>query len=842
MRRLFITIAAVAGGLVVLAAAILLYAAANLNSIIADRREAILAKASAAIGREVKAADIKASLGWGVSADISGVTISDDAASSPNPFVKADNVYARLELMPLLAKRIEVSELVFEKPTIRIVELRGGKLNVSTIGSKREGAVTKEKRPAGVHGSAQSQMNAVAGTPHSGGGAAALSSLYVRNLTVEDGVVTIEQQGVGQIADINAIDLHLKNFAADSPFTVTLAAAFFGREKNFDGTATIGPILKGGAMDVNSIPLSAIASVGPVSLAQFKKIPQLAAALPPKLLMPDPVTIALSADGTAASIRFTLSGDLSANRVTFGDTFNKAANVPLKFSVEGTREDKAIGIGEAKITLADLDLTAANVRIRGGKFDSHIETNNFALGPVAKLVPALAAYDLSGNATVTTGVEIANGNPSATGRISLSDAGAVLPGQNMPRLSGVGGKIELTGTTADIGPLTFNLGKTQVTLKAHAESFQPAILTYDLESPGQIHPADFIPSRPQSDVISDLTASGRLDIEKTGRVVAAAKVATPSGNLNGAPYKNLSFESTLQGDYARLTKFDIDAFSGNFTATGGTGLKPGSPFTASASFTNINVQQALESQNLKAAGTVQGTVGGTINLTGKTGTFDAMKPTFQGNGQLTLTNGKIIGINVGADALKKVHNLPLVGDLVPKSVIDRHPELFSNPDTDIQIASLNYVVAGPRITTHDLKVQTQDYSLFGDGWIDLDKNIAMAAQIVLERQFSGDLIAAKRNIQYLADRNGQIIVPLQLAGQLPKPAVVPDVAQLAQRASERAVENQGQKFLGKLLKKKGLGSIFGGGDNSAPENGSGSPPAGGSNPPANPLDQLKKLF
>ena len=282
---------------------------------------------------------------------------------------------------------------------------------------------------------------------------------------------------------------------------------------------------------------------------------------------------------------------------------------------------------------------------------------------------------------------------------------------------------------------------------------------------------------------------------------------------------------------------------------------------ASISFTNLDVQQALDSQKSKAAGTVRGTLGGKIKVSGKTGTFDEMKPTLKGDGNLTLTNGKLIGVNVGGQALKKVQNLPAIGNLVPDAVIKNHPELFSNPDTDIQLASLTFVLEGPRITSHDIKVQTVDYNLLGDGWFDMDKNIDLGARIVLSPSFSKELIEQKQEVAFIANKDGQIDIPLQVVGQLPKPQVLPNVTELAQRAGTHAVQAQGQKYLGKVFGKKGLpgglenssavaipaavtapatdagGTAAGGSGGSGSNNG-----GGNSNPPPNPLDQLKKLF
>ena len=195
---------------------------------------------------------------------------------------------------------------------------------------------------------------------------------------------------------------------------------------------------------------------------------------------------------------------------------------------------------------------------------------------------------------------------------------------------------------------------------------------------------------------------------------------------------------------------------------------------ASISFTNIDVQQALDSQKSKAAGTVRGSLGGNIAVTGKTGSFDEMKPTLKGSGKLTLVNGKLVGVNVGGQALKKVQHLPAIGNLVPESVVKNHPELFANPDTDIQLASLSFVLADMRITSHDIKVQTQDYNLLGDGWFDMDKNVDLAARIVLSPQFSKELIEQKKEVGFIANKDGQIDIPLQVVGQLPKPQVLPE--------------------------------------------------------------------
>src|ERR1700735_1623586 len=78
MRRVIVMAAEIVGAVVIFVGAIFFYAATNLNSIIAERRQAILDKVSIALGRQVHADDIKVTLGWGILADVTGGRVSGD--------------------------------------------------------------------------------------------------------------------------------------------------------------------------------------------------------------------------------------------------------------------------------------------------------------------------------------------------------------------------------------------------------------------------------------------------------------------------------------------------------------------------------------------------------------------------------------------------------------------------------------------------------------------------------------------------------------------------------------------------------------------------------------------
>ena len=126
---------------------------------------------SDALGRRVEVGKIQAQLGWGVSVEVSGLTIADDPAFSTKPFLAADDVSVDIEFFPLLRGEAKVTKLDLIKPDIRLVMNARGDLNASTIGSN---------------------TNAQSGRTHK---RSALGDLSIKALSVEDGAIYFNDLG-----------------------------------------------------------------------------------------------------------------------------------------------------------------------------------------------------------------------------------------------------------------------------------------------------------------------------------------------------------------------------------------------------------------------------------------------------------------------------------------------------------------------------------------------------------------------------------------------------------------------------------------------------------------------
>jgi len=831
MRKPLIIIGAIVGGIAVAIAAILIYAAANLNSIIASNRDRVLAKVSASLGRSVHVESIKAQLGWGVEADLSGVEIGDEPGFSVKPFVTASDVYAQVELIPLLARQLRITKVVLSHPKITIIRNADGQLNVLSIGKKgakpaAEGAPASESASSGsIQGAPITEAQGMAERR-----ADRLEALHVRNFAIDQGTIIYQDAGEPPL-EISQIDFDLENFSFTSAFEIDLKmAAIAAGAQNLELSGQVGPLLSGSSIDVNALPLDLKLTAGPFALADFRKIEQARRAIPAKLAITDTVSLTASVKGPLDALHIHGATDLSANQVSFGDLFVKPAGTVLKLEAAATRDGSKLDITLAQVTLDALDLRATKIAFGGGSFSGRIDTNQFDIGSLAKLAPAAAKLGVTGKAEIHTEVRYAGGKPAATGVVTLSSV--AIPKPNAPpgavnAVSNLSGDIKLAGTAADIGPLTFRLGAANATMKAHADPIYPPKLTYELTADA-IHTADFAPGRPADEQLNNLKTTGTLSLKAFG-VDDENKLLSPSGLLNNVAYQNLDLTTSLEGKRLRVLELKMAAFNGRIVATAETQLAPAAPFSTSLALANVDVQQALASQKAKAADKVRGLLTGNLQLSGTTGKFDDIKQTIVGNGKILLMQGKLVGINVAATALKKVDKLPGIGNLVPQSVINNHPELFNYPDTDIQSASLSFVLKNTRVRSNDILVKTVDYSLTGDGWVDMEKNIDMAARILLTPELTKEIVAQKQAVIYVTNKNQQVDLPLRITGQLPKPIVVPDVADLAQHAGQRALQQQGSKALGKFLGNKGLGGFLGGGNS-----GSGSSP--------NPLNNLKKLF
>jgi uncharacterized protein involved in outer membrane biogenesis len=818
VRRVLVIISAIVSVLV----ALLAYAYFNLNSIITANRAFVLTRVSDALGRSIETGEIEASLGWGIEVDVSDAKIAEDAAFGVEPFLRAHDLYVRVEFLPLLARSFKITTLVIKQPQVRIVRNRAGVLNVSTIAKHSSRGASNSTTQSPVGSAAQLPLSAQSPKPtDTGGEAVALAAVSVRKFRIEDGAVDYaDAESGGPPVHLQHLNLAVNDFSLDSPFTIKLTLAALGAHQDIAVGGKIGPMMQGGAINSALIPLAVTTTIGPFAMTRLRGLPPLARLLPAELAIADPLTLDARINGTLGAFRFNGAGDLGANHVVYRDWIDKATGVPFTYKLDGAANENQFALNQLDLRLADLTVTATDIVLRKGKLAARIESNRFDLASLAPIVTIARKYNPRGAVEAHARLAISDHKPSLDGTVVLSKVNVTLPDRPTMPVSDLSGTIRMAGNTAHAGPVSLNVGSSRATLQADAQSIQPLRASYQLNI-DTLSLGEIVPSRKNlGEQLAQVVANGRISRDDTNNLAASAKVASASGTVANVAYQTLALAADYAAKSLTIDSLKVAAFDGTVNASGRATLDNVPHFDLKLSAERIDLQKALESQKAKAAATVRGSLTGSLHVFASGANFDAIRPTLRGVGSAKLDNGKLVGVNVVGQALKKVDNLPGIGALVPTSVIANHPALFTSPDTAIDQASLTFTLLGPRITSHDIVARTADYTILGDGWFDMDKRLDVAARILMSPAFSNELVAARSNVGYLENRDRRVEVPLLITGQLPRPVILPDVTVLAQRAAGNAIINK----LGNLLGGKKSGGGSSGGKSS------------------NPLDQLKGLF
>ena len=778
--------------MVLIAAGLTAYAYFNLSSIVARNQKRILARVSDELGRPVQVGKIQAQMGWGVSVEISDLTIADDPAFSAKPFLSANDVSVDVEFLPLLGGEARVTRLELIKPDIRIVMNANGDLNVSTIGSNPEDARRKAAQPSNRHGHKRSS----------------LGDLSIKALSVKDGRIYFNDlcEKAAPI-HVHHLDFDVTNFNAASAFDVETKFAFPGDEQNVEASGKVGPLLNQGVLDASGIPVDLNLKIDSIVLDNVRPLADVGSHIPPGLSIPDPISVTGTARGSVGKLAIALSTDLTGARVAYAKIFDKPAGTAMVVNANGTWGDQ-LELASASLKLSDLELTAS--RFAGGgaqPLSAQIDSNSFNLANLSAMITAAAAYSVAGMSEVHGVAKLGGNAPAFDGSVTLKQV-ALKPGPSWQSgISNLNGAITFANGVETIEPTSFTVGSAHANFEGRAQSLSPLEASYALKA-DSVKLAQLLASRPPSDVINGLAVNGTADGELASPRISAT-IQSTDGSLENVSYNNLDLTAAYFNARASARPLNVGLFGGSLTADVDAVLGDVPTFNATLEMRNLNIEEGLRSQNIGAASTVHGLLTGNVAVSGNGTSWERIRPTLRGSGRVAIANGKLVGVNIVADALNAVAAAPGVSQIVNVAFMSSHHGLLVDPDTELQSASMSFQQVGPRFTTHDLFAQSPDYSITGDGWFDMDKNMDMSADIKLTLGL-------------------QVAIPVTVTGKLPGVRVLPDVPTLAERVAMGAINTPGNIIRGGV---NAVGSVVG------------SPSAGSAIPSIpNPINALKKLW
>ena len=792
LRRILIIAGIAAGVLVLIAGALAGYALYNLSSIVAGNEKRIIARVSNELGRRVEVGKMQAQMGWGVSVQVSGLTISDDPAFSTKPFLAANDVSIEVEFFPLLRGEAKVTKLDLSKPDIRVVMNPRGDLNIGSIGASPEDARREAESSRSQRANKRSS----------------LADLSIKALSIEDGEIHFNDLGE-KAAPIRLrhVDFAVANFNAASAFDVETKFAFPGDEQNVHASGKLGPLLTQGVLDASGIPVDLNLKADSILLDSLRPLAEVGTKIPPELSIPDAVSVSGTARGAMGKLALAFNTDLTANRIAYATIFNKPAGTAMKVNANGTWGDQ-LEVASLSMKLSDLELTAS--RFSGGGTQppsAQIDSNSFNLANLGPMINAAAGYELAGMSEVHVKVTLGNNPPAMDGTVALKQVAMKL-GPSQPRaISDLNGTIRLANGVEVVEPTSFTFGSAHANLEGRVDSISPLKASYALKA-DSVKLAQIFASRPASDIVNALAINGTADGEASSPRISAV-IRSSDGSLENISYNNLDLTAAYLNRRASARPLKVGAFGGSLKADVDAVFSAVPTFNLTLAMQNLNMEQALHSQKIGAASTVRGLLSGDVTATGSGSSWARIRPTLRGSGRVSIANGKLVGVNIVADALNAVAKAPGVSQIMNVTFMSNHHGVLVDPDTELKSVNLSYQQEGPRFTTHDLFVQSPDYAITGDGWFDMDKNISMKSDIRLSLGL-------------------QVAIPVYVTGKLPAVIVLPDVPTLAERLAMGAINTPGNIIRGGV---NAVGSMVG-------------KPAAGSGIPSipDPINALKNLI
>jgi AsmA protein len=375
------------GVLVILAAVLVIPLFVDAN----EFRPTLEEKLTQSLGRQVKVGDVKLAIFSG-SVAASDVSIAEDPAFGATPFLRASQLRAGVELIPLIfSRKLNVTGIVVDKPEIDLIQNAAGAWNFSSLGGNPNGAAGA-KAPTAEPPSSQTGN--------------ARTDFSIADVKISDGRLTLQRLG-GQAKPLilDKVSIEIKNFseATSSPFSFSGSLAGGGSIK-LDGNA--GPIVAGDAIDT---PLDAKLSISHLDVIA-------SGVLDPAIGIAGVVSVDGSAKSDHSHVK--VQGKLKADQVRLsrGGT---ASNRPLELDfaaghdlkrLTGTLERADIHVGAAMSTLSG----TYNLQTEPASVDLKLSGSKMPLTELAALLPAL-------NIALPAGAEIKQG----TLEVSLATHGAL---------------------------------------------------------------------------------------------------------------------------------------------------------------------------------------------------------------------------------------------------------------------------------------------------------------------------------------------------------------------------------------------------------------------------------
>lgn len=588
---------------------------------------------------------------------------------------------------------------------------------------------------------------------------------------------------------------------------LTLTGSFFGSTaKNVTLTADLD--LSQGLNEQTSMRGKIV--VNPVTLSRLKKIPFVERMIPATLISKGPLSLSGEFEGNLQVFHIDARINADGSEIEYGRWFKKPTGIPAKMEIRAVRRKNRISFDKSTLSLHNVNLNfSGSLEEKPERLlRLQLQSDSMDLSGWNKLFIPASSYDMAGTLRLNLSLQKIfspqRNDLNLQGSVNLDN----LKFQNKKSgraVEGITSQITFYGQEARIHNLSFRVGASDFTIQGELQNLAEPTFRYRLSTP-KVNLADFtsLPEH-QSDWIKELTSEGEIQI-KNGTPTMQAHLRVGEGRLQEMPYHNLRGQISWSPERLEVKDMAFEALGGSFTGNG-TWKKENaqwSRFTLDPVIQGMDLKVLLPHLSPELADGFEGRLDLNATLKGWGENWDTIKKTLGGKGKTEVKNGVFKDINLIRRVLSRVTGLPGVGNLISSTLSPRYGAIFKRLDTPYDTLGASFQVEDGRIRTSDLLLKAKDYSVQAKGWIGFDSSMGWNATLFLSPPFTKELMRNHKNIRFLVDKKGRLIVPFRLSGPLPKLEPKPDIKRLAsliQRGLMQA-HRVGAGKGNKIIKKK----------------------------------------
>lgn len=765
MRKL-----AIAGVILLVLGALVTLALLNLGRLVSRNKDYILAQAEQALGRKVAVEDIGVTVWGGIGVRLKNFALADDRTFSSQDFVRAADLQMNVAFLPLLRKELRVKRLILNQPVITVIRDAKGRFNFSSLGRRGPEDGSGASKPS---------------TPEAG---TTPLPLLVSLIDVAHGEVRYLDRKDSVDLRISQLDLTVKELGFDQPISFDVAAALNADRQNVKISGKIGPLPSKFTMaEMKDVPVKGDVSLDPVALADLKRLPFLAQALPKDLRVDGPLSLSTHVDGTLDDFALKARGEATASAVSLGDRFRKPKGIPFLLSTDGHVTPSRITVQKVNMTLQTLELQGTGEITRGTVPAVRLVVDSIRgnLDGWEKIVPLLQEYNLGGNVSGHARIEgpvTKDRIPDLNGAVTVTQLRTTLPQFPQP-LTAQSATVSFTGQRATLKETPFQIGKSAIRLAAQVEQLTPLSLTYQLSAP-EIWMADLrqgtgTTTRPE--VLREAKSHGSI-ATKGGALSYRGRFASARGTIADVDYTDLEANVSMADRLVLIEDFRLRAYNGFLQGRGQYDSGKTPPlFTVTTQAKGMDVSALFGSASAAGTKHIRGKADLDLRLSGSGNRWEDIKRALSGQGQAEIKEGALLDVNIAEGALTGLTGVPGLSLFISPNVRRKYPTIFATQNTQFSELKGTLNIKNGKVHLDDLLIAAADWTARGKGWVTLDQAVDMRADLALSERLSTDLIRDVKELRFLTDRQGRVLFPFALTGTLPKVKPVPDVAYVASR-------------------------------------------------------------